>query len=261
LGGVCSEVIGAEKVGERLGDLFGRVDVAVQHPAAELLRRGVDEFDLVRFAHDPVRGTLANLRVSNAFDRVRDVLEMLDIEGRDDIDPGIEQLEYVFATLLVSARTRHVGMCKLVDEHDLRLPTEHSVEIHLLEHRATMLDHPTRDDLEICQARLSHRSTVAFHDADHDVRTAVAASMTLVEHRDGLPDAASGSEIDTELTGDLDQVPDARRPHILQGMTGDFEGRVRKPRLSGDEVAKNLGTTEIGANEYLAHCHKFPFFA
>src|ERR1039458_2733198 len=63
---------------------------------------------------------------------------------------------------------RHVGMGELVDEHDLRMPTEHGVEVHLLEHRATMLDHPTRDDLEICQARPSHRSTVAFHDADHD---------------------------------------------------------------------------------------------
>jgi hypothetical protein len=95
-------------------------------------------------------------------------------------------------------------MGELVDEHDLRMPTEHGVEVHLLEHRATMLDHPTRDDLEICQARLSHRSTVAFHDADHDVRAAVAASMTLVEHRDGLPDAGSGSEVDTEVTCDLD---------------------------------------------------------
>ena len=95
-------------------------------------------------------------------------------------------------------------MGELVDEHDLRMPTEHGVEVHLLEHRATMLDHPTRDDLEICQARLSHRSTVAFHDADHDVRAAVAASMTLVEHRDGLPDAGSGSEVDTEVTCGLD---------------------------------------------------------
>jgi hypothetical protein len=32
------QVVGAEEVGEGLADLFLRVDVAVQHPAAQLLR-------------------------------------------------------------------------------------------------------------------------------------------------------------------------------------------------------------------------------
>jgi hypothetical protein len=67
-----------------------------------------------------------------------------------------------------------------------------------------MFDYLTRDALEICQARLCHRSTVAFHDGDYDVRAAVAASMTLVEHRNGLADASSGAEIDTEVTCDFD---------------------------------------------------------
>ena len=44
----------AEVVGQRLGDLLGRVDVAVEHPAPELLGRRVDQLDLVGLSDHPV---------------------------------------------------------------------------------------------------------------------------------------------------------------------------------------------------------------
>ena len=45
------EVAGPEVVGQGGVDLVGLVDVAVRHPAAQRLRRHVDQLDLVGAAH------------------------------------------------------------------------------------------------------------------------------------------------------------------------------------------------------------------
>ena len=65
---------------------------------------------------------------------------MLDVDRRDHVDPGIEQLVDVLPALLV-ARARHVGVGELVDQRDGGVAGQHAVEVHLLEARATVLDH------------------------------------------------------------------------------------------------------------------------
>jgi hypothetical protein len=66
------QVVGTEEVGQGPGDPFLRVDVPVQHAAAELLRRGVDKLDLVRLAHHPVRDAFADPRPGHVLDLVGD---------------------------------------------------------------------------------------------------------------------------------------------------------------------------------------------
>ena len=82
-------------------------------------RRHVDELDLVGRAHDLVGDRLALLDAGDLLDDVVQRLEVLDVDRRDDVDAGVEQLLDVLPALLV-ARAGDVGVRELVDERDLR---------------------------------------------------------------------------------------------------------------------------------------------
>ena len=128
------EVAGPEVVAERGVDLLGGVDVAVRHAAAQRLGRHVDELDLVGRPHDVVGDRLALADAGDALDDVVDRLEVLDVDRRDHVDAGVEQLLDVLPALLVAA-AGHVGVRQLVDERDLGPAGEHGVDVHLLERR------------------------------------------------------------------------------------------------------------------------------
>ena len=93
---------------------------------------------------------------------------MLDVERRDDVDAGVEQLLDVLPALLV-ARARDVRVRELVDERDLRLAGEDRVDVHLLERRAAVLDRSPRDDLEVADLLGGLRPAVGLDEADDDV--------------------------------------------------------------------------------------------
>ena len=181
-----AEVAGAEVVAERGVDPLGRVDVAVRHPAADRLRRHVDELDLVGPADDRVGDRLLLLDAGDLLDDVVERLEMLDVERRDHVDAGVEQRLDVLPPLLV-ARPGNVGVRELVDQRDLGPAGEDRVDVHLLECRAAVVERPPRHDLEAADLRGRLRPAVGLDEADDDVGAALGASAALAEHRECLP--------------------------------------------------------------------------
>jgi hypothetical protein len=143
------QVVGAEEVGQGLGDPGLRVDVAVQHPAPQLLRRGVDQLDLVGLAHHPVWHAFANGHPGHVLHLVGDALQVLDVDGGDDADSGAEDIHDILPAFLVLARSRHVRMGELVHEGDLGASAQHGAEVHLLQAAAPVLHHVARDDLQV----------------------------------------------------------------------------------------------------------------
>ena len=152
-----AEVALPEVVGERGVDLLGRVDVAVRHPAAQRLRRHVDELDLVGGPHDRVGDRLLLLDPGDLLDDVVHRLEVLHVDGGDDVDAGVEELVDVLPALLV-ARARHVGVRELVDQRDARgfraMTASTSISSNV---DAAVVDPPARDDLEVADLRLGVR--------------------------------------------------------------------------------------------------------
>src|SRR6185437_12188114 len=105
----------------------------------------------------------------------------------------------VLPALLVS-RPRDVGVSELVDERDLRTPGDHHVDVHLLELGAAVADQLARDDLEIADLFRGPGPAVRLHEPDDDVGAAIVPPAALVQHRERLPDAGRGAEIDPKIT-------------------------------------------------------------
>ncbi len=113
------EVARPEVVGERGVDLVRRVDVAVRQATAQRLRRHVDELDLVGAADERVGHRLELADPGDPLDDVVHRLEVLDVDGRDHVDAGVEDRVDVLPPLLVR-RAGHVRVRQLVDEDHLR---------------------------------------------------------------------------------------------------------------------------------------------
>ena len=96
------EVARSEVVGQRRVDLLGAVDVAVGHPTPEGFRRHVDELDLLGSADDRIGDDLLLADPGDALHHVVDRLEVLHVEGGDDVDAGLEELLHVLPSFGVA---------------------------------------------------------------------------------------------------------------------------------------------------------------
>ena len=110
------QVAGAEVVGQRRVDLSGAYTLPWDKPAPQRFRRDVDQLDLVGGAHHLVGHRLLLLDAGDLRDDVVEALQVLDVDGRDHGDAGVEQLLDVLPALGVPA-ARGVGVRQFVDQH------------------------------------------------------------------------------------------------------------------------------------------------
>ena len=154
-----------EEVLQRPGDLLGGVDLSGLQPLEQILDRQVQVDHLVGLLEEAVGDGLAHRHAGDALDQVVEALEVLDVEGADDVDAGVEQLEHVLVaacgcccpgTLVcaISSTTAISGW-----------RAEHRVEVHLLDGDAAVLDAPCaaprparRSALRSRRGRASRRS-------------------------------------------------------------------------------------------------------
>ena len=113
---------------------------------------------------------------------------MLDVDRRDDVDPGLQKLLNVLPTLLITG-PGGVGVGKFVDEGDVRVPGQHLVKIHLRQLNAAAFDIVPRDDLHPLSHRRSSCPAVSLNNGDNDIRPPGAQVLALVKHGVGLADA------------------------------------------------------------------------
>ena len=112
------EVAGTEVVPERHVDLVGAVDVAVGESPPQGLGCHVDELDLIGGANRVIRHRLPLADAGDPLDDVVERLEVLDVDRRDDVDSGGEDVLHVLPALVVP-RSRGVRVGELVDEHEV----------------------------------------------------------------------------------------------------------------------------------------------
>jgi hypothetical protein len=122
---------------------------------------------------------------------------VLDVQGGEHVDAGVEQLLDILVALGV-ARARRVGVGELVDEGEFGPPGQQRVEVHLLQHRAVIGHRAARNRLEASEQRLGLGPAVGLDHADHDVGAGLAPGAPDGEHLVGLADAGGGPEEDLE---------------------------------------------------------------
>ena len=138
--------------------LRGQVDLALAQALEQLVGRQIDELDLVGRVEHRVGHGLAHDDAGDLRDDVVQALDVLDVERRVDVDPGVEQLLDVLPALRVP-RACGVRVRELVDQEQARLAREGGVEVELLERRCRGSVHLlARQPLEARRAASSSRS-------------------------------------------------------------------------------------------------------
>ena len=191
------EVAAAEEVGEgALGAVDG-VDVAAAHAGDEGFGGEVGDDDFVGAIEDPVGHGLADGDAGEALDARREAFDVLDVDGGEDVDVGVEEEEDVFVALGV-ARADDVGVGEFVDEDDLGFALEDGVDVHLVEEGAFVIDLAGGDVFELGGEFGGAFAAVGFDYADDDVFSALAAANAFREHAEGFADTGSVADEDLE---------------------------------------------------------------
>ncbi len=140
------EVAAREEPVERAAGLIWHVDLAVLQAADEVIRRQVDDFDVIGGIEDSVRHRLTHADAGDAGDDIVQAFDVLDVERRENVDAGGEEFLDVEPAFGVAA-ARRVGVGEFVDQHEGGLAGEDGVEVHLGEGLAAMVDRARRDSL------------------------------------------------------------------------------------------------------------------
>ena len=173
------QVLALEEVGQRAGDLVEVVDDAAPQAVEQRGGREVHEHDLVGRVEHGVRDGLLHADAGDLVHGVVQALDVLDVDGGDDVDAGGQDLVDALPALLVP-RAGDVGVRQLVDQHPLRPARDHRVGVEL---RRTPCRGRSRRLSGTC-SRPSTSSAVSLRpcgldEADDDVLAARAAPVRL----------------------------------------------------------------------------------
>jgi len=96
------QVAFVEEVLYRALGLLRQIHLALLEPLQQVIRRQVDQLDLVGLLDDPIRHRLAHDHAGDLCHHVVQALDMLDVDGGVDIDAGVEQLFDILPALGVA---------------------------------------------------------------------------------------------------------------------------------------------------------------
>ena len=176
---------------------LGGIDLAFLEPFPQVLGRQVDVDDLVGLGEDGIRETLPDLDAHGALDHVVEALQVLDVEGRDDVDPGGQDVLDILVPFRVPA-SGDVGVGQLVDERDLGLAGQNGVHVHLFHGDAVILLAAPGNDFQPAGEFGDLRPAVRLEQSDDDVDPPALQPVAFLEHLVGLADPGAVAEIDLQ---------------------------------------------------------------
>src|SRR6266536_607913 len=157
----------------------------------------VDQHQRVGPPQQAVGERLAHPHAGQLEDLVVEALEVLDVDGGEDVDVGIQQLLDVLPALGVAA-AGVVGVGQLVDQAELRLAVQQPVDVHLGEGSAADSGHPAGGHLQPGGPVLGGAAQVGLQVADHHVHPGGLQVAGLTEHGVGLSHPGGRAEEDLE---------------------------------------------------------------
>ena len=153
--------------------LLARIDLPGLQSFEQILDGEIEVDDLIGLFQKAVGDRFADLNSGIPGDQIVQALQMLNVERADHVDAGIQQLEDVLIALTMPA-ARHIGVCELVDDRDLRLASEHRVEVHLLDRDRPIIDTEPRHVLQAFDERRRFGASVRLDESEDYVDSARA---------------------------------------------------------------------------------------
>ena len=178
-------------------DSLLRVDLAFLQPLAEVLRSQIHIDDLVCFGDDRVGQTLPHLHSHRLFNGVIETLDVLKVQGGDDVNPRCKDLLDILVSFHVPA-ARNVCMGQLIDQHHLRLAGKNCIYIHLFHGDPPVLLTLPGNDLQPFDEFFRFDAAVGHHESDHYIDSLLLDPVPFQEHLKGLSDTGRVTEVDLQ---------------------------------------------------------------
>ncbi len=184
-----------EEVLQRRVDSLRRIDLSRLEPFTQVFGREIDVDDLIRHRDHVVGKTLLDSHARGALDDVMEALQVLDVQGGDDVDACTKDFLDVLITLCIAA-AGGIRMGQFIHQRNGGPPLEHRIQVHLLQDDATVLDSSARHLFQIADLGNGLRSAVRFDEADHHVDALPPQPVSLLEHVVGLANPGGETKID-----------------------------------------------------------------
>jgi len=133
---------------------------------------------------------------------------MLDVDGGDHIDAGVQEFLDVLPSFVVLA-ARDVGMGELVNQDHLRMACQHRRYVELEKAAAAILGVTGRDDLDALSQLRDFPAAVSLDHTRHQIDAALQPPVRLSEHGVRLTDAGGRTHVDAQLSAFAGVVDDA----------------------------------------------------
>jgi hypothetical protein len=111
--------------------LLRHVNLPLAQAPDQLIRRAIDQFDVISLLEDAVRNGFERAYPGDLANDITQAFEMLDIDRGVDADAGGKKLLDVLPSLRVP-RSRPVRMRKFVNQEDVRPSRQCCIQIELL---------------------------------------------------------------------------------------------------------------------------------
>jgi len=173
--------------------LLGDVDLALLEALDELLRGEVHQLDLIGPAQELVGDILPHQDPGDLGHHIPEALQVLHIEGGEDINARVQEIPYVLPALGVQS-PGGVGVGQVVHEDDLGVTGQGPLQIELLQGRPPVGIGLPGQQLQARRHGLGLGAPVGVHQARHHIRAVQEQGLGLHQHGVGLADARGGTE-------------------------------------------------------------------
>src|SRR5665213_1788199 len=219
--------------------VFWNVYLAFLQPLDQVIRCQIHDLDIVGIVNNRVGHGLADSDTRDPRDYIVQTLDVLDIEGGVDIDPGTEQFLDVQITFWMAA-TRRVRVGELVDDRKLGTTLQQGIQIHFLERDTSVFDAPPRNDLQPLDELFRLFALVRFDQPDDNVDPFPTFGLSRLKHFVGLAHARRSTKEDLKSAARF--LRDMAKKRFRRGAMMLFDTVVHHARSSdGRGVALRSG--------------------
>ncbi len=193
-----AEIAFPEEIPQRPGRNVRPVDMAFLQTGAQLIRRQVDQFDLIGHVQHGVRDGFANPDAGDARHLVVQAFQMLHVQRAPHIDACFQQFLHILPAFGV-AQAGGVGVGQLVHQQQLRVAGQGGVEVELLQRLAAIRHGVPWQNLKFADFLQGAGAAMGFDQPGHYVQPALALGMGGVQHLPGFADTRRRAKKDFQM--------------------------------------------------------------